>query len=121
MVNAASFIKGAVSPGEIVTLFGTAMGPATAAYATIDPSTGKLATTIGGVQVLFNGTPAPMIYASATQVSAMVPYEMAPIASPHGVGQVRGADFQRVPVDLGDHGARGCSRRTRRAAGRGPS
>jgi uncharacterized protein (TIGR03437 family) len=82
VVNAASFIKGAVSPGEIVTLFGTAMGPATAAYATIDPSTGKLATTIGGVQVLFNGIPAPMIYATATQISAVVPYEIAPISSP---------------------------------------
>jgi uncharacterized protein (TIGR03437 family) len=82
VVNAASFIKGAISPGEIVTLFGTAMGPAAAAYATIDPSTGKLATTIGGVQVLFNGIPAPMIYASATQISAIVPYEMAPISSP---------------------------------------
>ncbi len=82
VVNAASFISGAVSPGEIVTIFGTAMGPATAAYATVDPTTGKLATTIGGVQVLFNGILAPMIYASATQISAIVPYEMAPIASP---------------------------------------
>jgi uncharacterized protein (TIGR03437 family) len=82
VVNAASFIKGAVSPGEIVTLFGTAMGPAAAAYATIDPATGKLATTIGGVQVLFNGTAAPMIYASSTQVSAVVPYEMAAFANP---------------------------------------
>jgi uncharacterized protein (TIGR03437 family) len=82
VVNAASFVRGSVSPGEIVTLFGTAMGPAAAAYATVDPSTGKLATTIGGVQVLFNGIPAPMIYASATQISAVVPYEMAPIASP---------------------------------------
>jgi len=34
------------------------------------------------VQVLFSGTAAPMIYASATQVSAVVPYEIAPIASP---------------------------------------
>jgi uncharacterized protein (TIGR03437 family) len=82
VVNAASFIKGAVSPGEIVTLFGTAMGPSNAAYATIDPSTGKLATTIGGVQVLFNGILAPMIYATATQISAVVPYEIAPISSP---------------------------------------
>jgi uncharacterized protein (TIGR03437 family) len=80
--NAASFISGPISPGEIVSLFGTSMGPATAAYAAIDASTGKLATTIGGVQVLFSGTPAPMIYASATQISAVVPYEMAPIASP---------------------------------------
>jgi uncharacterized protein (TIGR03437 family) len=82
VVNAASFLKGAVSPGEIVTLFGTSMGPAAAAYATTDPSTGKLATTIGGVQVFFSGTAAPMIYASSTQISAIVPYEMAPIASP---------------------------------------
>jgi uncharacterized protein (TIGR03437 family) len=59
------------------------MGPATAAYATtVDPATGKLATNIGGVQVLFNGTPAPMIYASSTQVSAVVPYEMASVANP---------------------------------------
>jgi uncharacterized protein (TIGR03437 family) len=82
VVNAASFIRGSVSPGEIITIFGTAIGPASAAYATIDPSTGKLATTIGGVQVLFSGTAAPMIYASSTQVSAVVPYEIAPIASP---------------------------------------
>jgi uncharacterized protein (TIGR03437 family) len=82
VVNAASYAIGALSPGELVTLFGTAIGPATSASATTDPATGKLATTIGGVQVLFNGTAAPMIYASSTQVSAVVPYEMAPLASP---------------------------------------
>ena len=82
VVNAASYIGGAVSPGEMVTIFGTGIGPATAAGATTDPATGKLATTIGGVQVLFNGTPAPMIYASSTQVSAVVPYEMALISNP---------------------------------------
>jgi uncharacterized protein (TIGR03437 family) len=82
VTNAASYATGAVSPGELVTIFGTAIGPAAAASATTDPATGKLATTIGGVQVLFNGTAAPMIYASSTQVSAVVPYEMAGIASP---------------------------------------
>jgi len=82
VTNAASYANGAVSPGELVTIFGTNIGPATAASATTDPATGKLATTIGGVQVLFNGIAAPMIYASSTQVSAVVPYEMAPVASP---------------------------------------
>jgi len=82
VVNAASYIGGSVSPGEIVTAFGTAIGPATPAYATIDPPTGKLATAIGGVQVLFNGIPAPMIYAGGTQVSAVVPYEIAPAPNP---------------------------------------
>jgi uncharacterized protein (TIGR03437 family) len=66
----------------MVTLFGTNIGPATPAYATVDPNTGKLATTIGGVEVMFNGTPAPMIYAGSTQVSAVVPYEMAGVANP---------------------------------------
>jgi uncharacterized protein (TIGR03437 family) len=82
VVNAASYIGGPVSAGELVTIFGTGIGPATAAYATTDLATGKLATTIGGLQVLFNGTPAPMIYAGSTQVSVVVPYEMASVANP---------------------------------------
>ena len=32
--------------------------------------------------MLFNGIAAPMIYASSTQASAVVPYEMAPVVSP---------------------------------------
>jgi uncharacterized protein (TIGR03437 family) len=82
VVNAASFNSGPVSPGELVTIFGTGMGPTTAAYATTDPLTGRLATNIGGVLVLFNGVAAPMIYASSTRVSAVVPYEMAFVANP---------------------------------------
>jgi uncharacterized protein (TIGR03437 family) len=82
VTNAASYATGAVSPGEVVTIFGTGIGPATAAYATTDPATGKLTTSIGGVQVLFNGIAAPMIYAGSTQVSAVVPYEMASVANP---------------------------------------
>jgi uncharacterized protein (TIGR03437 family) len=82
VVNAASCITGSVSPGEMVTIFGAAIGPAAPAYATTDPATGKLATTIGGLRVLFNGIAAPMIYASATQVSAVVPYETASISNP---------------------------------------
>jgi uncharacterized protein (TIGR03437 family) len=81
VVNAASYIGGPISPGEVVTIFGTGIGPATAAYATTDPATGKLTTMIGGVQVLLSGIAAPMIYASNTQVSAVVPYEMAFVAN----------------------------------------
>jgi uncharacterized protein (TIGR03437 family) len=76
LVNGASFIQGPISPGEVITLLGTDLGPATPATAQID-ATGKLATQLGGVQVLVNGFLAPMVYASATQVSAVVPYEIA--------------------------------------------
>jgi uncharacterized protein (TIGR03437 family) len=36
---------------------------------------------IGGVQVMFSGIAAPMIYASNSQVSAVAPYEMASVAN----------------------------------------
>jgi uncharacterized protein (TIGR03437 family) len=81
VVNAASYLGGPISPGEVVTIFGTGIGPGTAAYATTDPSTGRLATMIGGVQVMFSGIAAPMIYASNSQVSAVAPYEMASVAN----------------------------------------
>jgi uncharacterized protein (TIGR03437 family) len=101
VVNAASYISGPISPGEMVTLFGAGIGPPTAAYAIVDPSTGKLATTIGGVQVLFNGIPAPMIYASSTQISAVVPYEMANVANPSVWIEYAGRASVAYPLSLG--------------------
>jgi uncharacterized protein (TIGR03437 family) len=100
VVNAASYAGGPVSPGELVTIFGTGIGPATAAGTTTDPATGKLATTIGGVQVLFNGTPAPMIYASGTQVSAVVPYEMASVGNPSVWINFAGHTSNAYPLSL---------------------
>ena len=54
--NAASYQTASISPGEIITLFGTDLGPATAAGLALD-STGKVATSLAGVQVLINGFP----------------------------------------------------------------
>ncbi len=80
VTNAASYVVGSLSPGEIITLFAGdpahPIGPATPVGLTLD-STGKVATTLGGVQVLISGFAAPMIYASASQVSCVVPYELA--------------------------------------------
>ena len=100
MVNAASYEIGPISPGELVTVFGAGIGPATAARATTDPATGRLATSIGDVRVLFNGTPAPVIYASGTQVSAVVPYEMASIANPSVWIEYAGQTSNAYPLSL---------------------
>jgi uncharacterized protein (TIGR03437 family) len=55
-----------------------AFGPATGVPLTNDAMVGnKLPTSLGGVQVFFNGIAAPMIYASATQINTIVPYEIA--------------------------------------------
>jgi uncharacterized protein (TIGR03437 family) len=62
-----------VVPGEVLTLFGTAMGPPQAATFQLD-SQGRVPTTLAGTQVLFDGIPAPLLYVSANQVNAIVPY-----------------------------------------------
>jgi uncharacterized protein (TIGR03437 family) len=76
--NAASYLGGEFAPGEIITVIGTGIGPTPdVRSARIDPATGRIATSLGGVEVLIDGIPVPVTYASNTQVNAIVPYEMA--------------------------------------------
>ncbi len=76
IVNAASYLGGAVAPGELVTIFHADLGPATLVGAQLD-SKGLVSSNIGGTQVLFDGVAAPFIYALAGQSSVVVPYEVA--------------------------------------------
>ena len=77
VVNAASYQGGPVAPGEIVTVYNSTYGPATLVLGQPD-ATGKFPTNVGGVQVLFDGVPAPLLYASANSgVGAIVPFEVA--------------------------------------------
>ena len=75
MVDAASAQPGAVTPGKIVVLYGSRIGPAqaTAGLLTSDK---RFTTSLAGTQVLFDGTPAPLLYASSGQLAAVVPYEI---------------------------------------------
>jgi uncharacterized protein (TIGR03437 family) len=70
--NAANYATDAVSPGQIVTLFGQNLGPST--LVPLQVTGGLLTTNLGGTQVLFDGVAAPMIYSLKTQVSAIAPY-----------------------------------------------
>ena len=76
ITNAASFVAGPLSPGEIVTLFGSGMGPAVLTGATIN-TLGLVDTAVAGTRVLFDGVPGPLIYTRSDVVSAVVPYEVA--------------------------------------------
>lgn len=78
LANAASLAPGPVAPGELISIFGTNLGPATGIGFT--PDNGRVDTTLGGTMVLFNNTPAPLLYVSATQINAIVPYEVASFA-----------------------------------------
>ena len=72
VTNAASYFP-AVSPGELIAIFGSNLGPVAPAGLQLDAS-GSVATTIADTQVLFNGVASPMIFASAGQVNAVVPF-----------------------------------------------
>ncbi len=78
--NAASYVGGGVAPGEVVVLFGTGLGPANltgyrlTAFNFFD-------TLVANTTVLFDGVPAPLIYASGGQTAAVVPYTVAGQAS----------------------------------------
>ena len=71
--NTSSYPTGAVAPGEIVSLFGVGLGPNPAAGVQLT-SSGTVATSIGGMTVLFDGLPAPLLYAGSGQINAVVPY-----------------------------------------------
>ncbi len=78
VVDAASESASPVSPGKIAVVYGSNLGPG--APATFQVNNGFIPTQLAGTSVLFNslsgsgGVPAPVLYASATQVSFVVPY-----------------------------------------------
>lgn len=74
--NAASSVPTSLSPGQNIVIYGTNMGPATLSILQLS-SGGTVATSVAGTQVTFDGVPAPIIYTKNTQVSVMVPYEIA--------------------------------------------
>jgi uncharacterized protein (TIGR03437 family) len=80
VIGAASYqtsSTGVVAPGQVVVLFGNEIGPAalTTLRLTAD---GRVDTLLAVVRVLFDGVPAPLLYVSAKQLSAVVPYGVAP-------------------------------------------
>lgn len=98
VTNAANYTSDAVSPGEIVALFGSGMGPAS--IVTLEVNNGTVTNSLAGTQVLFDGTPAPMIYTVTGQVSAVVPYAVAAKASTAVQVQYQGATSNTVTMPV---------------------
>lgn len=73
VTNGASNEVAAAAPGEIVVLYGSGLGPAQLIIGYPDAN-GHYPTTLGGTTVTFNGTAAPILYTSPTQVAAIVPF-----------------------------------------------
>lgn len=102
ITNAASFAPGAVAPGEFITIFGSAAGPLIGVRFPGLNAQGMIDTTLAGTQVFFDEIPAPIIYSSAGQVSAIVPFGIAGRASTSVVVQYLGAASTPIPLRVVD-------------------
>jgi trimeric autotransporter adhesin len=96
-VNGATSKVGGVSPGEIISIYGFDLGPASPAFLKLDAN-GKVATEIGGTQVLFDGKAAPVIYASQGQVNVIVPYGVSGSTLVQVVYQGKATNTMTLPV-----------------------
>ncbi len=74
VVSAASDQSGTVAPGEVLVLYGTGLGPTGGVVTSAFGGNGALPTSLAGTTVYFNGTPGAILYTSANQVSAIVPF-----------------------------------------------
>jgi uncharacterized protein (TIGR03437 family) len=72
VLNAANNLGGGVAPGEIVTVYGGAMGTAELTIGRVED--GRFTTMLDSARILFDGVAAPLLYSSAGQSSAVVPY-----------------------------------------------
>jgi alcohol dehydrogenase (cytochrome c) len=76
VVSSATLRGTAVAPGEVVTIFGRGIGPEAGVFPPTLSAGGALPTQLGGTQVTFNGVAAPLVFAQANQVNAIVPFEV---------------------------------------------
>jgi uncharacterized protein (TIGR03437 family) len=65
-------LSGPLAPGEIFSIYGAGFGPQQGV--TPQPSGNSIETDLGGVQVLIEGAPAPLLYVSSAQINLVAPY-----------------------------------------------
>jgi len=99
VTSGASYDTGAISPGELVAIWGTGLGPSAGAGLTLD-SNGLVQTSLGGTQVFIDGNPAPLIYAGPGQVNAVVPYEVASSSTANVVVVYQGNPSAPFPIPI---------------------
>ncbi len=99
IVSAASYAGAGVAPGEIVTLTGVSIGPSALTTLVLTPAS-TVSTTLAETRVLFDDVPAPLVYVSGAQSSAIVPYEMAGRPSARVVVEYRGSRSAAVTVPI---------------------
>ena len=100
VVSAFSQQGGSIAPGELVSIYGSGLGPINGIAFSFDPATGLLPRSGLGVQVSFNGIASPLVYASSTQINTQVPYELAGMTEAQLTITVSGQSSTAIPLPV---------------------
>ncbi len=76
VLNGASLIQDSVSPGEVLAILGTNLGPDGLEGLHLDDS-GQVTSELSGTRVYFDGIAAPLLYTSSSHVGTVVPFGVA--------------------------------------------
>ena len=66
------YATGFLAPGELASIYGAGLGPQQGVAA--QAAGNAIGTELGGVQVLVENVPAPLLYVSSTQINLVAPY-----------------------------------------------
>jgi uncharacterized protein (TIGR03437 family) len=93
---------GPIAPGELITIKGTNLGPATPSNGVLFKlnSQGGVDPILAGVRVLFNGTAGTPIFVSFGQINVTVPYEVGTFAQVNVVVEFNGIQSSSIQVRI---------------------
>lgn len=72
VLNTANLRSGAVAPGQVATITGSALGPSEP----VITGAGAWPTTLGGVRVTVNGVDVPIRYAASSRIDVQMPFNL---------------------------------------------
>jgi len=78
-----------IAPGTLVSIMGTNLSDVSMSA---DPAQINLPSTLGGVQVYFNGVASPLMYVSPTQINAQLPFSFTSTSSVNAFVRVQHSD-----------------------------
>jgi uncharacterized protein (TIGR03437 family) len=96
VLNGASLLSGPIAPGEVITLVGSGIGPASSQQPIGSPSS----TVLGGTSVLFDGRPAPLLYGAPSQINAIVPFGLSTTTTTQVEVFSQGQAIARLPLSV---------------------
>lgn len=102
VANAASLqLIAGTTGGELITLFGVGLGRS-GGIVGLPGANGAWPTQLGGIQVLFNSKPAPLLYVGPNQINLQVPFTNPSYLSFQAQVQVVGPNLNLPVLNLGN-------------------